>query len=128
MPGALKLGFAKGRLKNLLPDTAAILRETLVDDGAGGRTAVEATVATVRCMIDTLPVSARLGQEMTQGGRLTAVTVYQAFLPAGTDCTAKDRLQALDRNGAAKGTFEVIDTDLLRSNAAVLAVNVRLVE
>lgn len=128
MPGALRLNFARGRIKALLPDTATVWRKTWMPDGGGGQTQTgEAPVVTVACRLDALAISARLGQETQQAGRVTATTVYQAFLPAGTDCGPADQLEVFERGVTSKGRLEVIDADSSRSDAAVMAVNLRQV-
>lgn len=127
MPGALRLGFARGRIKALLPDTATVWRKTLTADGGGGFNTTEAAVATVACRLDALAISARLGQETQQAGRVVATTVYQAYLPAGTDCGPADQLEVFARGVTSQGRFEIIDDDSARSDGAVLAVNLRQV-
>lgn len=103
-----------------MTDTAAVIRVTEVSDGAGGMTTTEATVATVACSLQTR--EAAVGRETPEAGRVVAVTVWVAYLPAGTDCEPADVLLV---NGTR---YEVVDSDKARSDGVVMAVNLRRVE
>lgn len=122
MPGALRRGWARGRLKGLLPDTAQVIRITEVSDGAGGTTQTETVIATVSCSLQTQAVTGSIGRETQEGGRLVAATLWIAYLPFDTDCRPADLLLI---NGTR---FEVVDSDGARSDDVTMAVNLRRVE
>lgn len=123
MAGTLhRTAWRRLRMPALLPDTAAVLRRTLVSDGAGGMTETEATIATVACSLQTQTVTGAIGREQQEAGRVVASTAWTAYLPFDTDCAPADLLLI---NGTR---FEVVDEDGARSDDVVMAVNLRRVE
>jgi SPP1 family predicted phage head-tail adaptor len=96
MLSAGQLASMRSTLNASLPDTAAVHRDTLSSDSAGGYTTSAATVATVACR-----VSPSGGRESVVAGKVDAVSTWTITLPALTDVTAKDRLIVGSR------TFEV---------------------
>jgi hypothetical protein len=100
----------------LLPDTAAILRRTLADDGEGGKESSYAQVGTAACRLSAVNVATRARDRAT-GGRIEPAEGWIVSLPVGTDVRETDRL-------TIKGvTYEVISSADSRS----YEVNLRLV-
>jgi hypothetical protein len=98
----------------LLPDIATILRQMLVDDGAGGKQEVydtENPVGTSKCRFSAMDVKTRMKDQAT-GGRIQPNEGFIVSLPLGTDVQETDRLvingETYDVISAAdKRSFEV---------------------
>lgn len=116
------LSYARGLLSPLLTDTAEVMRTTLVPNPDGGQTETEALIATVACRLQAQSSSSAIGAERPEGGRVVAVTLWEAFLPAGTDVRPADVLLV---NGVR---YEVVDADAARTDSAVVAVSLRRVD
>lgn len=72
-----------------MPETVAIHRKTLADDGHGGFTQSDSTVATVA---GRLGLPGRSPEERTLAAQVGVSQVYMISLPAGTDVRAADEL------------------------------------
>jgi hypothetical protein len=122
MAGTLhRTAWRRTRMPALMTDEATVLRIALVSDGAGGFTQIEAEVVTVACSLQTQSALSVIGREQQEAGRVVASTAWTAYLPQGTDCLPADLLMV---NGTR---YEVVDSDDLRSDAVVMAVNLRRV-
>ena len=90
----------RANIKTALPDTAAIVRDTLASDGQGGYTVTTAgTIATVSCRVASMGSSS---WERQFADRIGTSANYILTMPHGTDVTAKDRIVVSGR------TFEVV--------------------
>lgn len=81
-----------------MPDTATILRPTVVN-GPGGQKPTWAAVGTTPCRLSASVLSG--GNEQPGGGQLVALMSYTLTVPPGTDITHTDRIQVGDT------TFEI---------------------
>lgn len=94
---AADIAGMRATLNRTLPDTATILSDTQVPDGAGGYTVTTATSAPVACRV--APSTVR---EATIAGRLDAVGLWTLTFPAETVVLAPNRVAVGSR------TFEVV--------------------
>jgi hypothetical protein len=117
-----RTGYRRTRMPALMTDTATVIRLIEVPDGAGGTTITEQVVGGVACSLQTQSISAVIGREAPEAGRVVASTAWTAYLPHGTDVGPKDLLAVNGRR------YEVVDSDAMRSDAVVTAVNLRRVE
>ena len=86
--------WARGRVLDFLSDTAALIRITEQDDGAGGFSRVESAPVTYPFrMQTTVPMTgARSGGEQTQADRIAVLSERVGFLPFGTVVQTTDIL------------------------------------
>jgi hypothetical protein len=113
--------WARGLAAQFMTDTAAILRRTSAPNLEGGQTETEATVATVICRLQAQSATSTIGQERPEGGRVVAVTLWRALLPAGTDVRPADVLLI---NGTR---YEVTDSNAVSTDNTVVVVTLRRV-
>lgn len=91
-----------------LPDSCAIVRDTLASDGAGGQVATPVTVATIACRIGPVTAIARDLEAITSG-EVQARGSWVVTMPAGTDVTERDRITS------AGVTYEIVAVPAPRS-------------
>lgn len=98
----------------LLTGTAAIRRVTgSTSDGMGGRVPVWTTVATVACSLQQRDVP----PEAVTAGRSMARSVWEVYLPAGTDVRPRDVLRIAGHD------YALGDDDDDRTDGLVLKVH-----
>src|SRR5262249_59535373 len=96
--------------KRALPDTAIILRRTLVDDGNGGQESTYASVGTAACRISFAGSKSEPAlKDRQQGGRITPQQEWIVTLAHDANVLETDRLQI---NGE---TYEIISSMRRRS-------------
>lgn len=108
---AFDLASLQATAADVRVETIIIQRVTRTPDTYGGWSESWATLATVTGRLRVQP-----GREGPVADRLTAVTVYQVSLPAGTDVTPRDRLVVSGR------TFEVTGVATPKSDEVVRRV------
>lgn len=84
--------------ESAMTGTAAIIRDTVASDGAGGQTATPVTVATVKCRLLERRFFPRVGDV---AGQMQNSANMEIHVPTGTDIRDTDRIAIGSR------TFEV---------------------
>lgn len=102
MLSAEELAQLRAMQAEAMPETVAIHRKTLVDDGHGGFTETDTVVATVSGRISS---PGRTPEERMLAAQMGASQVYTISLPAGTDAQTGDVLIVTTQNNR---TFTVI--------------------
>jgi hypothetical protein len=92
----------------LLPDTATILRRTMVDDGAGGEEATYNAIGATLCRFSAVDIKTRIKDQMT-AGRIQSNEGFLMSFPHDADIQETDRL-AINGN-----TYDVISAGDKRS-------------
>ena len=102
------------------PLRCRVLRQTLMDDGRGGKTETFVPPAgdSIPCLYT--PFAGFSGRSQVMGAVPTASGQYQITLPAGTDVKAKDRIKILAQGAEPERTFEI--DHLLHATGIVLEV------
>jgi head-tail adaptor len=75
----------------VLPSSAQIQRATTASDGAGGRTRVFATVATVKCRVTPERDGGKM-REIIAADHIKDKELYRVAFPAATDIRITDRV------------------------------------
>ncbi|HEU4752060.1 MAG TPA: head-tail adaptor protein [Armatimonadota bacterium] len=114
---AAELASLRGVMEGSFPDTAAVLRTALADNGQGGQTETTATVAAYPCSL-----VAGNAREQQEGGKVVAAMTWSCLLPHDADVTPKDQLEI----GGL--TYEVTDTDRGQSGRLCLVATLKRVE
>lgn len=105
-----------------LPDSCALVLDALTSDGAGGETAVAATIATVACRVSPLRLTrSSKDAEIIQTGRVTEESLWIITLPAGTELDPRFRVV----HGAR--TFEVVESLAPRTWEVDVRVSAKLI-
>lgn len=88
-------------IETTFPDTAVIKRRRLTNDGFGGTTTSETTVATVNCAY----YLSKVAKDLVVAGNQQNQTLYIILVPFGTTVIPKDKISIGSRN------FEVITVE-----------------
>lgn len=115
---AERLAFARARALRQMSDSASVVRHGHTTDADGNDVVTTTTLGPYPCRLE---ARRNVPFETPQGGALVAVTVWNAYLPAGTDVRPEDTVTV---NGA---NYEVSDQTGARTDAAYTEVLLRRV-